>query len=93
MADDDVRLYSPGIAEVLNLRELADMVHEFAERIAGQVRDSVPDAEEVVVDDYQTDRAGSSVTIKDARGRLWQVRDGVLTRAAAANGLEVTERT
>lgn len=80
-----------GIAEILRT-QFKDETHELAERIASIVRATKPDAQEVVVDDYQTDRAASSVTIKDVRGRIWQVRDGVLTRAAAAVGLEVTER-
>jgi hypothetical protein len=88
----DVELDSAGIAQVLKSSEVAAAVHELAEQVAGTVRNQAPDAEEVVVDDYTTDRAASSVTIKDARGRLWQARDGILTRAAAAQGLEVKER-
>jgi hypothetical protein len=88
----DVKLDSKGIAQILKSGEVAAAVHEMAESIAAAVRQSEPDAEEVVVDDYQTDRAASSVTIRDARGRLWQVRDGILTRAASSVGLEVTDR-
>lgn len=86
-----VRLDSKGLAEVLDSDDVADAVHDVTERIAGHVRSAQPDAD-VVVDDYTTDRRASSVTIRDVRGRLWQVRDGILTRAAAAEGLEVTER-
>lgn len=88
----DVRLDSAGILEVLNSSAVADAIHDLTERVAGEVRNLEPDATDVVVDDYRTDRAASSVTIRDARGRLWQARDGILTRAAAAHGLEVTER-
>ena len=88
----DVELDSKGVAQVLKSAEVAAAVHKLAEQVAGIVRNQAPDAEEVVVDDYTTDRAASSVTIKDARGRLWQVRDGVLTRAASSVGLEVKER-
>lgn len=79
-----------GIAEILKT-QFKDETHALAEQIAANVRAQKPDAD-VVVDDYMTDRAASSVTIRDVRGKLWQVRDGVLTRAAAAVGLEVTER-
>lgn len=88
----DVRLDSKGIAQVLKSGEVAIAVRDLAESVATQVRAIQPDADEVVVDSYQTDRAAASVTIKDARGRLWAVRDGLLFRAAAANGLEVTEK-
>lgn len=79
-----------GIAEILRT-QFKDDTHQLAETIAANVRAQHPDAD-VVVDDYMTDRAASSVTIRDVRGRIWQVRDGVLTRAASAAGLEVTER-
>lgn len=92
MADVQVKLDSAGIAQVLKSEPVARAVHQLAQGIAADVRTREPDAEDVVVDDYTTDRAASSVTIRDARGRLWQVRDGILTRAAAGAGLEVTER-
>lgn len=79
-----------GIAEILRT-EFKDETHQLAEQIASIVRGQHPDAD-VVVDDYMTDRAASSVTIRDVSGKVWQVRDGVLTRAAAGVGLEVTER-
>jgi hypothetical protein len=88
----DLRLDSPGIAALLKSGPFAAAVHEVAEGIASDVRGSVPADVEVVVDDYTTDRAASSVTIKDARGALWQARDGVLTRAASGSGVEVTDR-
>lgn len=91
MADVQVKLDSAGISQVLHSAGVARAVHMKAEEIAGAVRSARPDAD-VVVDDYTTDRAASSVTIRDARGRLWQVRDGILTRAAATAGLEVAER-
>lgn len=84
-----IELDHDGWAEVLNSPEVAKVVHGLAATIASTVRGSLPVGTDVVVDDYRTDRAASSVTIRDARGRLWQVRDGVLTKAAAANGLEV----
>lgn len=87
----DFKRDSAGIAEVLKSPGFAAAVHEAAQSIAGHARAAHPDAE-IVVDDYVTDRAASSVTVKDPRARLWQVRDGHLTRAAAQAGLEVRSR-
>jgi hypothetical protein len=47
---------------------------------------------DVAVDTYVTDRLVAAVTIRDVRGVAWEVRDGVLSGAAAAIGLEVTRR-
>lgn len=88
----DLRLDSGGIGALLKSGPFQAAVHAVAEGIAADVRASVEEGVEVVVDDYTTDRAASSVTIKDARGMLWQARDGVLTRGAAGGGVEVTER-
>lgn len=88
---DDFRLDHGGVAEILKSGPVAAVVRALAEQVAGGVRGQKPGAE-VVVDSYTTDRAAASVTIRDVRGRRWQVRDGVLTRAAAQAGLEVTER-
>lgn len=87
----DVKLSSDGIAELLKSSQVAAAVHALAEQVAGNVRGARPEAD-VVVDDYETDRAASSVTIREAYARRLQVRDGILTRAAASAGLEVTER-
>lgn len=81
---------SAGVSEVLH-QMMRPHVHDAAEAIADQVRAERPGAD-VVVDDYTTDRAASSVTIRHPRGRLWAVRDGIFTRAAAARGLEVRTR-
>lgn len=86
----DFRLDSAGIAEILKSAEMQAAVTGLAESIAGDVRSQVGDAE-VVVDEYMTDRAAASVTIKHPKGLLLQARDGVLTRAASSAGLEVTE--
>lgn len=79
-----------GIAELLQ-HEFKEEVHAVAENVAANVRSQHPDLD-VVVDDYTTDRSASSVTIRDVRGMIYQVRDGLLTRAASSAGLEVTER-
>jgi cobyrinic acid a,c-diamide synthase len=88
----DLKLDSAGIVAVLNSGEVAAAVAGLAEGIASQVRGQVDAIDGVVVDRYTTDRAAASVTIKDPRAKLWEARDGVLTRAAAGQGLEVTAR-
>lgn len=87
-----LRLDHAGIREILRSPEVASLIHAKAEEVAGAVRAAAGDAA-VVVDDYTTDRAASSVTIRDPRGAQLQAEQGVLTRAAASAGLEVTERT
>ena len=86
---NDLKLDHAGIAELLNSDEVAGLVKGVADRVASQVRGAVDARDGVVVDQYRTDRAAASVTIRDPRARLWQVRDGVLTSAVAAQGLEV----
>lgn len=92
MANTKIKLDHAGWAQVLKSQEVAGAVGGFADKVASTVRESVPAGTDVVVDRYTTDRAAASVTIRDAMGKLWQVRDGVLTRAAAANGAEVKAR-
>lgn len=87
----ELRLDHAGIAEILKSGPMQAAVTAQAQAIAGQVQTSIDPDAEVVVDEYTTDRAAASVTIKDARGLIWQARDGVLTRSAASTGLEVTE--
>jgi len=87
-----IRLDHAGIRAVLNSGEVADVVEATAEAIAATVRSEVDAENGTVVDTYRTDRAAASVTIRDVSGKLWQVRDGVLTRAAAAQRLEVNAR-
>lgn len=81
-----------GVAELLRGGTFRSAVHDLAERIAANVRATEPEATDVVVDDYLTDRTASSVTVRDPRARLWHVRDGLLTRAAASAGVEVRSR-
>lgn len=90
-----VRLDSRGLDAVLHSAPVRAAVNELAHAVANDVDAALPadlEADTVVVDDYTTDRAAASVTIRDRRGRIWEARDGVLTRAAGAAGLEVRTR-
>jgi hypothetical protein len=79
---------SGGLGEVLK-SNMRGPVSSAASGVAGNVNlGSVTDAR-VVVDDYTTDRAASSVTIAHPAGLRLQAKYGSLTRAAASAGLEV----
>ncbi len=84
---DGVKLDHKGLRQILHDPETRAMVHAAAVSV-----DSRVDHPDSVVDDYTTDRVASSVTIRHPTAKLLQARDGILTRAAAAEGLEVTER-
>ena len=88
---------SEGLQQVLNSPGTLAALKSFANPMATAIRSEHPDAE-VVVDSYTasprgrfTERYAVSVGILDPRARTWQVRDGILTRAAASQGLEVRE--
>lgn len=75
------KLNRAGGAEVL--KELAaDAIHALAQQVAAQAGDAAQ------VDEYTTDRAAASVSVP----AHLQAKDGVLTRAAAAAGLEVRSK-
>lgn len=67
-------------------------VHDAAENVAASVRAKVPADVEVVVNDHisAAGRPVSVVTIIHPSGMARQAKDGVLTRAAAENGMDVT---
>ena len=76
-----------GGAEVL--KELvADHIGELALQVAAGADEGAKVAEFAQVDDHVTDRFVATVTVPAER----QAKDGVLTKAAAAAGLEVTAR-
>lgn len=78
---------SAGTRDVL-ITQCADLVADAAATIAAQL----PPDLDVVVDSYTTDRAAAAVTIREPQALLLEARDGLLTRAAAAAGLEVRSR-
>ncbi len=80
-----------GLGQILKSNGVARAVHILAERTMNNAQGTWPDAD-MVVDDYVTDRVASSVTIREADARLREVKEGILSRAAARAGLEVTER-
>lgn len=88
----NIKLDHAGMKEMLQSAEVATAVHDLAEEVATElIGRSHPDAE-IVVDDYTTDRAASSVTVKHPSALGYQAKFGMVTRAAAEVGLEVKER-
>ena len=86
---EQLRLDYAGIRDILKGTEVRQLVDGVAEEIAANVRGKTPDDVIVSVRGYTTDRGAAAVTVQDVRAMAWQARDGILTRAAAAAGLEV----
>lgn len=89
MADVEFELDTAGVREFLRGPELRALVNQVAGQVYAHVRASVPNDVPVELRTYTTDRGAATVAIPDPRGMLLQARDGVLTRAAGAAGLEI----
>lgn len=83
------RLDTAGVREILKGPEVRRVVDELAGEIATHVRAAVPQGTPVTVRGYTTDRGAATITVQDVRAMAWQARDGILTRAAGAAGVEV----
>lgn len=86
-----------GIGSLLKSAEMQQVVREVANTVAGNVSSQGLTATSggglpVEVNTYITDRAAAAVTITHPAGLAMQAKYGALTKAAAAAGLEVTER-
>lgn len=79
-----IRLNGKGIREILFV-EAAPMVNQVAQEMADKIN-SGRENPIATVQKYTTDRRAASVGVP----AIYQARDGELTRAAAAMGLEVT---
>jgi hypothetical protein len=93
-----VRLDRRGIAEFLKSPEVKKAVHDEAVKVARKVEAMIPNVSssvidpDVVVDDYVTDRAASSVTVRHPQALIWQARNGLMTRAASAAGHKIVRK-
>lgn len=85
----DFRLDHAGVREILRGPEVRQLIDGLAGDVAANVRALVPAGTRVEVRGYTTDRGAATVVVADARAMGWQARDGILTRAAGAAGLEV----
>ena len=83
------RLDRKGVSQLLK-GDLGRSATDAAHKVADQIRADYPDlAADVDVEAYTTDRGAASVMVKDSRARELQVREGLMTKAAAKVGLEV----
>lgn len=89
MAKTKIELDHGGVAEILTSDDVRGLIDAAADTVLASVVAALPSNTHVIQTSYTTDRAAASVSIRDIRGRIWQARDGVLTRAATAAGLEV----
>lgn len=87
----DVQVDEAELGRVLRSAEVSAAVLEVAGQVAANARAGIRSGQ-VYVRPYVTDRAAAAVTVAHPRALAWQARDGVLTRAAAAAGLEVRSR-
>lgn len=89
-----LKLDHPGIKEMLMSAEVAAIVAAVAETVAGNVSESARNGDAIPVDvsEYTTDRAAAAVTLAHPAGLGKEAKYGTLSSAAAAAGLEVTER-
>lgn len=87
----------PGLQAALRTSEARRAVDDLAEQIAASVRASATRVEgipgdiemPVRVDSYETDRARATVWLAHPSGLADQAKNGSLTKAASAAGLEV----
>ena len=77
------RLDRKGVSQLLK-GDLGRAATDAAHKVADQIRADYPD---LAAD--ATDRGAASVMVKDGRARELQVREGLMTKAAAKVGLEV----
>lgn len=87
----ELRIDTAGIGEVLKSAEVGAVIDGLAADVAERVRsyDAEADAN---VSSYTFDRRAASVTFVHRNSADLEARDGVLTQAAAAVGLEVRRR-
>lgn len=94
----DFRLDRSGLKQLLRSQQLGSEVTQLANRVAANVRAAGQKVEHgeveipVVVDEYTTDREAASVTLAHPAGLAVQAKHGLLTKAAAAVGLEVRSK-
>lgn len=86
---ESLRLDSAGVRELLKGPDLHAVINDLAAGVAAHVRAQVPAGTVVEERSYTTDRGAATVAVQDVRAMAWQARDGLLTRAAGASGLEV----
>lgn len=79
---------SKGIEKILKSSEVAAAISDIANQVAANAQAQLGPNGVVDLNEYETDRAAASILVLGSS----QARDGVLTRAAAQAGLEVTSK-
>lgn len=89
-----LKLDHPGMKEMLLSAEVAAAIAALAETVAGNVSETARNGDPLPVDvsEFTSDRAAAAVTITHPAGLGKEAKYGTLSSAAAAAGLEVTER-
>jgi hypothetical protein len=82
-------LDAAGVREILRGEEVRTLIDGLADEVAANVRALVEPGTSIEVRGYTTDRGAATVVVADVQAMAWQARDGILTRAAGAAGLEV----
>lgn len=89
MARPGFKLDRRGVSQLLK-GDLGRAATDASHKVADQIRADYPDmAADVDVEAYTTDRGAASVMVKNSGARELQVREGLMTKAAAKVGLEV----
>lgn len=83
MARQTVRLNRTAVGNLLKSEGFSQFVNAVAARVAAEAGD------DAIVEGYTTDRGAAAVLVPAED----QARDGALTRAAAAVGLEVKQKS
>jgi hypothetical protein len=89
-----LKLDHPGMKEMLLSAEVAAAIADVAETVASNVSEYARNGDAIPVDvsAYTSDRAAAAVTLAHPAGVGKEAKYGTLSAAAAAAGLEVTER-
>jgi len=85
-----VELDEAGVRELLTRRQTGDAVNAAAKAVAAKI--TPPPGHRVVTDAYTTDRAAAGVALVGPQADGQEAKNGYITRAAAAVGLEVRRR-
>lgn len=88
-----VKVDYDALGEILKV-QCAPAVNELALRVAAKAMDdgNLPDDADVDVRHFTTDRAIAVVRVRHPSGLAAEAKHGVLKKAAAAEGLEVTSK-
>ena len=93
MAKPTVKLNSSGVKQVLQSEWMRKQVAEAGEAVAETVSGMIEGHTwtDVDVSEHTSDRRVYRIVIDGANAGIYQIRDGVFTKAATMHGLEMKE--